>query len=88
MLQSIQRARYLLLKCLQAPTSIASCCGFGVAVRSSQPPVGPAMHAAEACSMQLLETPSSAKDDSNDAFYEALRLKYASRYVVQRCNNF
>lgn len=53
------------------------------AVRSSQP----AWHAAEACSMQLVQphTPSSAEED--EEIHHALPLKYVPRYVAQRCNS-
>ena len=51
------------------------------AVRSSQPPAGLAMRAVEACSMQLVYA------EDNEEFRQALLLKYAPRYVVQRCNS-
>ena len=60
-----------------------------LAVRSSQPPAGLAMHAAEACNMQLVqpETPSKSSVEDDDALNEFLFLQYAPRYVVQRCNS-
>ena len=52
-----------------------------LAVRSSQPPAGLAMHAAEAWSMQLVqpETPSKSSVEDDDALNEFLFLQYAPR---------
>ncbi len=75
---------------VRLPSRPDACCAVSVsAVRSSQPPAGLAMHTAEACSMQLVqpETPSRSSVEDDVALYEALLLKYAPRYVVQRCNS-